>query len=229
MRMKVESLEVANSWSFKGFVTGEIWILCKIFAVLCGFGPHPDSGELGSTESNRIVNITHKESISFVGIGEMAFARDDGFQSNKSNRTINDNKQFLFCLPLHFARHEMRNWDLYALTSVPFGGLNTIPEIYWWLLHWGAPLQWAAPRPEDLPIKKSPGRAQWVGWSAWYLPCAMFAVGGELVGTSLENCYWVRLYEVLSFCFFIQIPKGLSRDPCIEQMMLLHHSVQVGR
>lgn len=51
----------------------------KYFAVLCEFGPHPDSGELGSSENNRIVNITHKESISFVGIGEMAFARDDGF------------------------------------------------------------------------------------------------------------------------------------------------------
>lgn len=44
MRMKVEKPRCCKQMIFQRVVTGEIRILCKIFAVLCEFGLHPDYG-----------------------------------------------------------------------------------------------------------------------------------------------------------------------------------------
>lgn len=166
----------------------------------------------------RIINITHKESISFVRIRETGTSqRLVVFNLIKVIKPLTITNNSFSVFPLHFACHVMSNWNSYALTSVSFWGLNMIPEIYWWL-HWGAPSSKLPP--EDLPIKKKktkhPGRTQWVGWSARYLPFTMYAVSDETVKTSLEKDYWVRLCEGLLFCLFIQITKRIARDPYVE-------------
>lgn len=52
----------------KKFIIVDSGIICKIFVTLYWFMPHPDFGQHEVIQNVRIVNLTHKKSISFVRI-----------------------------------------------------------------------------------------------------------------------------------------------------------------